>query len=118
MFRTAGGLLTMAGRFEEADAAFDRALHLFGELGEPFRGTLSRQVDGEALRLRGKYAEAERLFRFLIEILDAMGETGFNSTIRGLLAGTLCDLGRFEEAEAVASRSRELASDDDFASQA
>ena len=118
MFRTAGGLLTMAGRFEEADAAFDRALHLFGELGEPFRGTLSRQVDGEALRLRGKYAQAERLFRFLIETLDAMGETGFNSTIRGLLAGTLCDLERFEEAEAVASRSRELASDDDFATQA
>ena len=118
MFRAAGGLLTMAGRFEEADAAFDRALHLFGELGEPFRGTLSRQVDGEALRLRGRYAEAERLFRFLIETLDAMGETGFNSTICGLLAGTLCDLERFEEADAVASRSRELASDDDFATQA
>ena len=118
MFRAGGGLLTMAGRSEEADAAFDRALHLFGELGEPFRGTLSRQVDGEALMLRGMYEEAERLFRFMIEPLDAMGETGFNSTVRGLLARTLCDLERFEEADAVASRSRELAAEDDFASQA
>ena len=68
--------------------------------------------------LRGRYEEAERVFRLMIEPLDEIGETGFNSTVRGLLARTLCDLERFGEADAVASRSRELAAEDDFASQA
>jgi predicted negative regulator of RcsB-dependent stress response len=35
-----------------------------------------------------------------------------------LLALALCDLGRFDEAEGYAARSRELATEDDFASQA
>jgi tetratricopeptide (TPR) repeat protein len=68
--------------------------------------------------LRGRYEEAERIFRSVIELLDPIGETGFNSTVRGLLARTLCDLERFEEADTVASRCRELAAEDDFASQA
>jgi predicted negative regulator of RcsB-dependent stress response len=49
---------------------------------------------------------------------DAIGETGFNSTVCALLANTLCDLEHFEDAEWYAARSRELAAEDDFASQA
>jgi tetratricopeptide (TPR) repeat protein len=57
-------------------------------------------------------------FRAGVEQWGALGETGFNSTMTALLASALCDLGRFEEAEANAHRSRELSADDDFASQA
>ena len=117
-FRASGGLLNMAGRFEEAGAAFDRALQLFGELGDPVRGTIARQIDGEALRLQGRFEEAERLFREMIATLDAVGETGFNSTVSGLLASTLCDLGRYDEADALCVTQPELAAEDDFASQA
>ena len=35
-----------------------------------------------------------------------------------MLANTVCDQGRYEEAERLAERSRELSADDDFASQA
>ena len=35
----------------------------------------------------------------MTEAYDAIGETGFNSTIVGLLANTVCDQGRYEEAE-------------------
>jgi tetratricopeptide (TPR) repeat protein len=108
----------MAGRFEEASAALDRALQLFGELGDPVRGTIARQIDGEAFRLQGRYDEAERLFREMIETLDAVGEKGFNSTVSGLLALTLCDLERYDEAGAYASRCRDMAAEDDLASQA
>ena len=61
---------------------------------------------------------AEQQFRRGVEQWDALGETGFNSTITALLASVLCDLERFDEAEANVDRSRDLSSDDDFASQA
>ncbi len=51
------------------------------------------------------------------EVYEAMGETGFNSTICGLIALTLCDLGRYEEADSFAEKSRTLTAEDDFASQ-
>ena len=72
----------------------------------------------ETLRLEGRLEEAEELLREMSEAYDAIGETGFNSTIVGLLANTLCDQGRYEEAERFVARSRELSADDDFASQA
>jgi tetratricopeptide (TPR) repeat protein len=116
--RVTGGLLAMAGRFEEANSAFDRSRQLLHELGDPVRARISTQIDGEALRLEGRSEEAEQLFRSMIDALDAMGETGFNSTICALLAHTLCDQGRFDEAEPFVGRSREMAAEDDFASQA
>jgi len=116
--RITGGLLAMAGRFEEANAAFDRCHQLIHELGDPVRSRISTQIDGEALRLEGRSEEAAQVFRATIEELDLMGETGFNSTLCALLAHTLCDQGRFDDAEAFVGRSRELAAEDDFASQA
>jgi tetratricopeptide (TPR) repeat protein len=117
VFRTTGGLLAMAGRFEEANAAFDRCRRLLHELGDPVRAWISTQIDGEAFRLEGRFEEAEQLFRSMVERFDAMGETGYNSTICAILANTLCDQDRFDEAEPFAQRSRELAAEDDFASQ-
>jgi tetratricopeptide (TPR) repeat protein len=51
------------------------------------------------------------------EVYESMGETGFNSTICGLIAQTLCDVGRYDEADSFAEKSRALAAEDDFASQ-
>jgi len=52
-----------------------------------------------------------------VEIFDRLGETAFNSTMTALLALSLCDLGRFEEAETYVARSREIGAEDDFATQ-
>jgi class 3 adenylate cyclase/tetratricopeptide (TPR) repeat protein len=112
------GLLGMAGRFEEARATADRSLRIYRELGMPTRHVTSIQVIAETERLAGRLEEAERLFRASHEAFEAIGETGFNSTICGLLAQTLCDLGRFDEAEEFSEKSRTLAAEDDFASQA
>jgi tetratricopeptide (TPR) repeat protein len=66
----------------------------------------------------GRPDDAERYLRLGVEGLDRLGETGFNSTMTALLAGALCDLERWEEAEAFVDRSREMGSPDDFATQA
>jgi len=89
-----------------------------GEIGLPGALTNTYQGRGEAERFLGHLDRAEQQFRAGVEQWDALGETGFNSTMTALLASVLCDLGRFDEAETNARRSRELSADDDFASQA
>jgi class 3 adenylate cyclase/tetratricopeptide (TPR) repeat protein len=116
--RIEAGLLGMAGRFEEARAAIDRSTALFEELGTPMAIVATNQASAETLRLEGRLDEAERLLREMIHAYDSIGETGFNSTVCGLLAQTLCDLGRFDEADVFAEKCRTLAAEDDFASQA
>ena len=77
----------------------------------------TNQATGETLRLEGRPEEAEAVFREMHEVYESMGETGFNSTICGLIAQTLCDVGRYDEADSFAEKSRALAAEDDFASQ-
>ena len=115
--RVRAGLLGMAGRFEEAHAAVDRSVALFEELGIPNSVIATNQATGETLRLEGRLDEAEAVFREMHEVYESMGETGFNSTICGLIAQTLCDVGRYDEADSFAEKSRALAAEDDFASQ-
>jgi Flp pilus assembly protein TadD len=69
------------------------------------------------MRLEGRLEDAERLLREMSAAYDSIGEAGFNSTILAVLANTLCDMGRYDEAEPLAARSRELSADDDFATQ-
>jgi class 3 adenylate cyclase/tetratricopeptide (TPR) repeat protein len=116
--RTKAGLLGMAGRFDEAWASAERSAQRYAELGIPMRHISGIQMIAETERLAGRFDEAERLFRESHEAFDEAGETGFNSTVTGLLALTVCDLGRFDEAEEFAEKSRTLAAEDDFASQA
>jgi predicted negative regulator of RcsB-dependent stress response len=116
--RVRGALLGMAGRFEEARASFAEADSVFDELGAPMVKVTTSQVVAETLRLEGRLVEAERVLRSMYEAYSSIGETGFNSTVCAVLAHVLCDQGRFDEAEGFAQRSREMASADDFASQA
>ena len=109
------GLLAMAGRSDEADASVDRANQILEDIGSPSRPL--NQIFGEIERLAGRLDAAEREFRAAHDAYEESGETGFNSTICALLAQTLCDLGRFNEAESFAAKSRALSADDDFASQ-
>jgi len=111
-------LLAMQGREDEYRVEQERVDRLMGEIGLPEVLTNTYQGRGEAERFLGHPDRAEQQFRAGVEQWDALGETGFNSTMTALLASVLCDLGRFEEAEANAARSRELSAEDDFASQA
>jgi tetratricopeptide (TPR) repeat protein len=116
--RTRAGLLGMAGRFDEAWVSAERSAQTYAELGTPMRHVSGIQMIAETERLAGRLEEAERLFRGSHQAFDEIGETGFNSTVTGLLALTLCDLARFDEAEEFSEKSRTLTAEDDFASQA
>ncbi len=111
------GIFAMAGRFDESHQAAGRSKAIYDELGAPTIMIATSQVIAEALRLEGRQPDAERVLRETHELYEAMGETAFNSTICSVLGHTLCDQGRFDEAEGFAARSREMASEDDFASQ-
>jgi len=115
--RVTGGLLGMAGRFEEAREAVARSNGLYEELGT-MAVIATNQSTAETLRLEGRLEDAVTLLREMTEAYDSIGEAGFNSTITALLANTLCDQGRYGEAERWVARSRELTAEDDFASQA
>ncbi len=115
--RITGALLGMAGRFAEAHEMIARSDALFEELGNPMAVVATNQGTGEMLRLEGRLEDAERLFLAMHEAYERIGETGFNSTICAVLAMTLCDQGRFDEAEEFALRSRTMTAPDDFASQ-
>jgi tetratricopeptide (TPR) repeat protein len=111
------GLLAMDGSREEAEAQIERSTRLLDEIGsEEFAVTRAQSV-GEAYRLLGQPDRAEEHFRRGVAIFDRLGETGFNSTMTALLALSLCDQGRFDEAEPFVARSRGLGAEDDFATQ-
>jgi class 3 adenylate cyclase/tetratricopeptide (TPR) repeat protein len=112
------GLLSMEGRAEEVDLEIERVTRLWDEIGHPEFNVTRAQGIGEAHRLLGRPERAEAYFRSAVEIFDRLGETGFNSTMTALLALSLCDQGRFDEAEAFVARSREIGAEDDFATQA
>jgi class 3 adenylate cyclase/predicted negative regulator of RcsB-dependent stress response len=117
-FTTRTGLLAMRGLAEESRAASIRADELWAEVGAPGMRLAMRQPVGEAERYLGRSDVAEATFREMAEEYTTSGETGFNSTISGLLALSLCDQAKFDEAEVHAARSRSLAAEDDVASQA
>ena len=111
-------VLSMEGRADEAWTQLDHTQQLWRAIGDTTRGVTRYQGFGETARRLGRSDLAERYFRQGVAELDALGETGFNSTMLGLLALSLCDLERFDEAEQATARARELAAEDDFASQA
>ncbi len=112
------GAYGMMGRADEARAEADRVLGIWHEVGDPTTELENMQVLAETERLLGDPVRAERYLLRAVEGFDALGETGYNSTVTALLALALCDQGRFDEADAWVARSRELGATDDFATQA
>jgi class 3 adenylate cyclase/tetratricopeptide (TPR) repeat protein len=111
-------LLAMLDRAEDARAEMARALALWEELGKPGAMASTFMTTGLMELTLGNPAAAERGYRQGVELLDRLGETGFNSTMLAGLALALCGQGRFDEAEGVAHRSEELTAEGDFASEA
>jgi tetratricopeptide (TPR) repeat protein len=72
---------------------------------------------GQVEMAAGDAIAAERAYRRSYEILDETGHEGYKSTAAATLAGVLCTLSRFDEAEGYALIARHVAPDDDLASQ-
>lgn len=68
--------------------------------------------------MAGDQEAAERSFREQFEVHRRMGDEGHGSTSAAYLAGALCRLGRFDEAEALATIAPTTGADDDLSTQA
>ncbi|HEX8917717.1 MAG TPA: adenylate/guanylate cyclase domain-containing protein [Chloroflexota bacterium] len=110
-------LLAMLGRFEEAWAtareASRRRREVTGEDGGDVMSALARVA-----ALAGDYESAARYGRMLCNWLEERGRLAELSTHAPELGRYLCVLGRYEEAEALAQRGRELGDEQAFWTQA
>lgn len=107
-------LLAMLGRIEEAWATALPA----AERWRQFRGGASGDDMLAAIaELAGDHETTEGYLRHLCDTLERHGNRGILSTVAPQLGRSLCALGRYDEAEPLAQRGRELGSDDDFATQ-
>jgi class 3 adenylate cyclase/tetratricopeptide (TPR) repeat protein len=112
-----GQLTAMTGRFDEARSLATRSRQIVGDLGPSgLAASLSDHTSRVEL-LAGDPHAAERELRRDYEVLAAMNEAYFRSTISALLAQVLWDLGREDEARSFAQISRDLADADDVYSQ-
>ena len=80
----------------------------------PYRRSIER---ARVESLAGDLAAAERELRADDAALAALDERYFRSTVVGMLAGVLVEVGRFEDAAAAVETARELADEDDALSQ-
>ncbi|MCI0633635.1 MAG: AAA family ATPase [Actinobacteria bacterium] len=111
-------LFAMQDRPDDARSEMARSRALWGELGDPSAMTVTFLSTGIMERLLGRPDLAERGYSDGVELLDRLGETGYNSTMLAGLAMSLCDQGRFDEADGIAQRSQALTAEGDFASEA
>ena len=114
-------LLAMLGRFEEArNGALEvdrRERELTGaELSQ--RGVMQIGVAlAEIAALEGDHEAAARHMQEVCALLENEGWTAYLSTYAPMLGRSLCYLGRYDEAEPLAQRGRELGDEHDVVTQ-
>jgi class 3 adenylate cyclase/tetratricopeptide (TPR) repeat protein len=106
--------LSLLGDAEGATAEIDRAIAIWSEFGQRLQAAGAGMARADQALRAGRPQDAEEAARAGVDQLEALGETGYASTMAGLLAEALYELGRTEEAEQWAERVRELAAEDDF----
>jgi class 3 adenylate cyclase len=112
-------LLAMLGRFDEAWALARPAVERARELGGLLPGELSQgdaELGGIAV-LAGDHAAAAGHLRRDCDTYQRGGDRAHLSTVAPQLGRSLCALGRYDEAEPLARRGRELGADDDLLTQ-
>jgi class 3 adenylate cyclase/tetratricopeptide (TPR) repeat protein len=116
--RPVAGFYSMQGRFDEARALLAEAATILEELGRTVDLVTLAFWTGPLELLAGNPAEAARVSGEACDFLAAAGERGWLSTIATLYSNALCELGRFDEAEAAAGQARDAATIDDNNAQA
>jgi class 3 adenylate cyclase/tetratricopeptide (TPR) repeat protein len=112
-----GAFEAIEGSFEEARRLTRLAIALAEALGTRVIVAVCEAFLGQVEMAAGDAIAAERAYRRCYEILDETGHEGYKSTAAASLAGVLCTLGRFDEAEEYALIAQHVAPDDDLASQ-
>lgn len=107
----------MEGSFDEARRLIGLGIEISEALGLRFMVAIHESFLGDMESEAGETIAVEGAFRRSYEILDEIGAEGSKSTAAASLAGALCALGRFDEAEEYAAIARIVAAEDDLASQ-
>jgi tetratricopeptide (TPR) repeat protein len=111
-------LHAMRGAFDEGRELGLRGIRMLEELGLDTEVVFLKVELWRVEMAAGDLAAAERYLRDGYEHLVEIGEKYLLSTVAGLLAQTLFELGRTEEVVSLADLCQELAGDDDVDSQA
>lgn len=111
------GLLAYRGQFEDARSALAEQQDQFRDLGLPLWAAVSSQMGGRIEQLADDQVARERVLRQGYEALMAIGERGFLSTVAADLADALAQLGRLDEADAMAQAALEAGAADDVVTQ-
>jgi class 3 adenylate cyclase/tetratricopeptide (TPR) repeat protein len=117
-FKQSGELHAFRGRHEEALADFGRARDLFAEVGSATSLAHSILRIGRLVARRGDTAEAERLFRESIRILQPTEDRGTLCEVQRSLAEILLEQGKIDAAEVYALKAVETTGPLDVSSQA
>jgi tetratricopeptide (TPR) repeat protein len=112
-----GVLRGLRGEFDEARKLTARGRAIMEELGQTVNSAAISMPIALMEQLAGEPKTAERMLREGREQLIAAGERGYLSSVSGVLAGALCDQGRFDEADPFADESREMGAEDDYTTQ-
>ena len=108
----------MTGDFDRARERIRESEALAERFGSELWASASYEFGGDIELMAGDQEAAERSFRKEYELHRRMGDEGHGSTSAAYLAVALCRLGRFDEAEELATIARTIGADDDLATQA
>jgi tetratricopeptide (TPR) repeat protein len=106
-----------AGRLADARAAGQRAQSILTASGAELDGAIAAMEAGRVELIAGDPAAAERALRRANEVLRAMGEAGFRSSVLTLLAEAAYAQGRFSQALRLTEEAETLAGADDYEAQ-
>jgi predicted ATPase/class 3 adenylate cyclase len=110
-------LEAMRGDFDTARELLVAGRGALDELGQPVWVAVTGQEAYFVEMLGGDPAAAAATLRESYETLSGMGERSFRSTIAGLLAHALCELGEDDEADQFSRACEEAAAEEDVFSQ-
>jgi class 3 adenylate cyclase/tetratricopeptide (TPR) repeat protein len=108
----------MRGAFDPARERIRESEALAERFGSDVWASAGYEFGGHVEMMAGDPAAAERSYRKEYELHRRLGDEGHGSTAAAYLALALCPLGRFDEAEELATIARRIGADDDLATQA
>jgi class 3 adenylate cyclase/tetratricopeptide (TPR) repeat protein len=111
-------LHAMTGDFARAREGIRQATALAERFGSQVWASAIYEFGGHIEEMAGDQEAAERSFREEYELHRRTGDEGHGSTSAAYLAVVLCRLGRFDEAEELATIAHTTGADDDLSTQA
>jgi tetratricopeptide (TPR) repeat protein len=108
------GALAAQGRFEEARDLYREHREYLAERGQSFVLLGSRMHPAVSELLAGDFERAEEQARLGWDGLGLLSERGYRSTMGGVLAEALAELGRLDEAASIIDESEEIAGGHDW----